>query len=122
MKCTAGKETPLGVVGDHDWVLVPPAHVNPKGSVEGLLWACPCSEFKWTSYTEWEKRQNLERATAKMEANVREATMGQGFGELGTLSPSPVTVVDDKPAESPEEAERRRKELLAWDERRRAES
>ena len=31
----------------------------------------------------------------------------------------PVTVVDDKPAESPEEAERRRKELLEWDEKRR---
>lgn len=23
---------------------------------ESVLWACPCGEFKWTSYAEWENR------------------------------------------------------------------
>ena len=62
MKCTMDQHDFVGEAG-HDWVLVPPTHVNPKGSVEGLLWACPCSEFKLTSYSEWEKRQRAEGAT-----------------------------------------------------------
>ena len=46
----------------HDWVLVPKefAQVKPGTRAEGLLWACPCGEFRWTSYAEWEARQGTE--------------------------------------------------------------
>ena len=58
MKCTMDQHDFVGEAG-HDWTLVP-AEVfleNPLTATEGLLWACPCGEFKWTSYAEWEKAQ-----------------------------------------------------------------
>ena len=52
MKCLAHiTDNPEG----HDWVLV--ANRSADITVDndkGLLWACPCGEFKWTSYAEWE--------------------------------------------------------------------
>ncbi len=59
MRCTAGKETPLGITGGHDWVLVRRGELaETLGPAKAkLLWACPCSEFKWTSYAEWEARE-----------------------------------------------------------------
>ena len=60
MKCTYGKETPLGIVGEHDWVLVPrPPSAYMDDAPENLLWACPCGEFKWTSYADWEKGRKI---------------------------------------------------------------
>ena len=87
MKCTMDQHDFVGEAG-HDWVLVAPRAWTPESGsvVDKLLWACPCDEFKWTSYAEWAERQT-------------------------------VTVVDDKPAENPEEAERRREELRAWHKR-----
>lgn len=50
MKCLAHiTDNPEG----HDWVLV----VHELEGGHKLLWACPCSEFKWTSYAEWEGRE-----------------------------------------------------------------
>ena len=57
MKCLAHiTDNPDG----HDWVLVPdPQPFYTVMESNKLLWACPCSEFKWTSYAEWEKgREN----------------------------------------------------------------
>ena len=61
MTCTYGKETPLGIVGGHDWVLAFPPEAlsvsDGKPKALSLLWACPCGEFRWTNYAEWEKAQ-----------------------------------------------------------------
>ncbi|MCH7577396.1 MAG: hypothetical protein IH822_06335 [Chloroflexi bacterium] len=54
MKCTFGVDADAGLTG-HDWVLV--ANRSADITVDndkGLLWACPCGEFRWTSYAEWE--------------------------------------------------------------------
>lgn len=48
MKCTD-----LGA--GHDWELVPTKHLvgwKPEEGNVRLLWACPCGEFRWTSYAE----------------------------------------------------------------------
>ena len=55
--------------GRFDWVLV--ANRSADITVDndkGLLWACPCGEFKWTSYAEWEKGQSLARGLADRKA------------------------------------------------------
>ena len=68
--------------GRFDWVLV--ANRSADITVDndkGLLWACPCGEFKWTSYAEWEKKQSREQvdtATQVMTAQDWDALVGGG--------------------------------------------
>ena len=57
MRCTT-QPGDIDPAYGHDWVLVSfdaYAHIAEPGIK--LLWACPCGEFRWTSYTEWESRQ-----------------------------------------------------------------
>ena len=59
MKCLAHI---TGNPDGHDWVLVPAAghqDIVSLGTSRQLLWACPCGEFKWTSYAEWEKSREI---------------------------------------------------------------
>ena len=66
--------------GRYDLVLVASCSADiTVDNDKGLLWACPCGEFKWTSYAEWEKKQNSKKAMADIEADLRQATSGQGF-------------------------------------------
>lgn len=75
MRCTADRETPLGVTGDHDWVLV--SRRSAEAVVDGghdLLWGCPCGEFRWTSYADWEGRRPIADMT-EAEVQEREAKL-----------------------------------------------
>lgn len=53
MKCVAN----VGKARGHDWELLQEDRQYPLGTGNQLLWACPCGQFQWTSYAEWEKRQ-----------------------------------------------------------------
>ena len=62
MKCNAENDDWRA---GHDWVLV--ANRSADITVDndkGLLWACPCGEFKWTSYAEWEKGREIPPSEA----------------------------------------------------------
>ncbi|KKL88505.1 hypothetical protein LCGC14_1924030 [marine sediment metagenome] len=58
MRC-ADLATAAGDTG-HDWVLVPQEYADSVSAEGGqrhwthILWACPCGEFRWTSYVERE--------------------------------------------------------------------
>ena len=57
----------------HDWVLVlrqDYTMLTGEYNTGKLLWACPCGEFKWTSYTEWEKRKGEQDMAAKRALEV----------------------------------------------------
>ena len=52
--------------GRFAWVLVSVAYVSGEHVIpaafnnevpDRLLWACPCGEFRWTSYAEWADRE-----------------------------------------------------------------
>ena len=97
MKCV---NTPAG----HDWVLVPQDDTDyfaqgGAGIEHKLLWACPCGEFKWTSYAEWEKGQEMEVMTSN--PNQGESTAAGH-------------IIDDIPASGPGEEQRRRVKLEKW--------
>lgn len=49
--------------GGHDWALVPQPEVAWHMQSVKLLWACPCGEFRWTGYAEWELAQSEETPT-----------------------------------------------------------
>ena len=59
----------FGHVHEHDWVLVRQIGGGTtfvsRGGKNGrvpvaFLWACPCGEFKWTSYAEWESGRDAD--------------------------------------------------------------
>ena len=59
MKCTF---TNVFGVDGHDWVLVHTEMDMRRDYARrptDLLWACPCGEFKWTSYAEWERGREI---------------------------------------------------------------
>ena len=69
MKCTDDLDRSVnGVLIGHDWVLVDFMLVEQSAHLERVLWACPCGEFKWTGYAEWEEGQSLERGLADRKA------------------------------------------------------
>lgn len=79
MKCSKEADRPVSgaVIIGHDWVLV------SRGSAEevvhadsGLLWACPCGEFRWTSYAKWEARPKPEQQ--RPGGNVTQGLPGPG--------------------------------------------
>ena len=62
MKCTGEHDD--WREGGHDWVLVAWHHglLAQSGAGGELLWACPCGEFRWTSYADWEQAAIIQRA------------------------------------------------------------
>lgn len=71
MKCTDGKQYSMDV---HSWVLVPQElRIGTIDQLQKFLWACPCGEFKWTSYAEWETRPKPQQQSAG-------GTVTQGLG------------------------------------------
>ena len=77
--CCKMDASDFGHVHSHAWVLVDFMLVEQSAHLERVLWACPCGEFKWTSFAEWERGQNSKIAMAEIEADLRRATPGQGF-------------------------------------------
>ncbi len=75
MKCTYDPYNPDGP-GDHDWMLVPQEYADIVSAEGGqrhwthILWACPCSDFKWTNYAEWDGRQKVRVETTNNEGNT----------------------------------------------------
>ena len=55
----------FGHVHEHDWTLVEAWATGIRSGrmndPEQLLWACPCGEFKWTSYADWEKGEKARK-------------------------------------------------------------
>ncbi len=82
MKCTFGKEKTESIFGSHDWVLVPQEYADSVSAEGGkrhwthVLWACPCGEFRWTSYADWAK------------------SPADGFAETANAGDSVITVMD----------------------------
>ena len=55
MRCTIDTFDTNSISGySHDWVLVSNPRDFDEVEINKLLWACPCGEFKWTSYAEWD--------------------------------------------------------------------
>ena len=82
MKCTAENDDWRA---GHDWVLV--ANRSADITVDndkGLLWACPCGEFKWTSYAEWERSREKSEAGVHLK-NIIDKGPDLAFGLLGAL-------------------------------------
>lgn len=81
MKCLAPlKPRFSGGWDGHDWVLVSgrggvalEVMVGGKEQLR-LLWACPCGEFKWTSYAEWEETNTPEVQAQPPAKSARELT------------------------------------------------
>lgn len=70
--------------GRFDWVLV--EHIPAAAGSYRILWACPCGEFKWTSYAEWKAAKESVPETEPMPASqvmqtqdaIRDAAIGGG--------------------------------------------
>ena len=87
MKCVAN----VGKARGHDWALVSASPHIEHTSVERnmvrdsaleALWACPCGEFKWTSYAEREQMlQGVPIAAKSDQAKEQERDAISGGGD-----------------------------------------
>ena len=82
----------------HDWVLV---SADPRVEVTDmernmmrehgreLLWACPCGEFKWTSYADWEQGEHGRFAGDDNVTEGHAVTVGPKFPRGSRLDEKP---------------------------------
>lgn len=92
MKCTAENDDWRK---GHDWVLVSgrggvvlEVVVGGKEQLK-LLWACPCGEFKWTSYADWEQGEHGRFAGDDNVTEGHAVTVGPKFPRGSRLDEKP---------------------------------